>query len=72
MLLRQLQIPCSQVTLWTTCKNYETSSTARRQTLTPTCSSDLLCLLPRTHTFCNEGEFEKALAFTMRAPPRKQ
>ena len=30
------------------------------------------CFLSRTHAFCDEGEFEKALAFTMRAPPGMQ
>ena len=30
------------------------------------------CFLSRTHVFCDEGEFEKALASTMRAPPRMQ
>ena len=28
--------------------------------------------LSRAHAFCGEGDFEKALASTMRAPPRVQ
>ena len=28
--------------------------------------------LSRTNAFCGQGEFEKALASTMRAPPRVQ
>ena len=30
------------------------------------------CILSRTHAFWDQCEFEKALAFTMRAPPRMQ